>query len=214
MFVQYPDVDGTFLNVVLSRFLPTLISFGGLLPYILVSISVYILAKRRGIHHPWLAWLPLGHEWVFGSLADQYCFVSKQKVTNRRKFLLGFGILSMALGVYIFIRTIASFVRLMQGAFDLLPDAVLESTAMEMILSILGISLVLLFVSAVETVFYYIALNDVFASCEPEYKTLYLVLSILIPITRPILMIALCRKDKGMPPRTARPIPQTLPEDF
>ena len=43
--------------------------------YVLQSLGAYTVAKRRGIHHPWLAWLPIGNVWIWGSISDQYQYV-------------------------------------------------------------------------------------------------------------------------------------------
>ena len=41
-----------------------------LVGWILSAVSLHKVAKRRGIAHAWLAWLPIGSEWVLGSLSD------------------------------------------------------------------------------------------------------------------------------------------------
>lgn len=46
--------------------------------YILQSLGLYTVAKRRGINNPWLAWLPIGNVWILGSI--QICIRQKQKI--------------------------------------------------------------------------------------------------------------------------------------
>ena len=42
----------------------------GIVLYVFLSLSLYTLAKRRGILHPGLAWVPVcGARWIMGSLA-------------------------------------------------------------------------------------------------------------------------------------------------
>ena len=60
--------------------------------YIFHSLGLYTIANRRGIHHSWLAWLPVGNLWLLGSIADQYQYVVKGKIKNRRKVMLGLSI--------------------------------------------------------------------------------------------------------------------------
>ena len=62
--------------------------------YVLNAVGLYRIAKRRGIHHAWLAWVPIGSNWLLGSISDHYQYVAKQKATSKRKILL---ILSLCL---------------------------------------------------------------------------------------------------------------------
>ena len=40
-----------------------------LVGWILSSVGLYKVAKRRGIRNAWLAWIPIGSEWVLGSVS-------------------------------------------------------------------------------------------------------------------------------------------------
>ena len=60
-----------------------------LIGWILGSVGLYKVAKRRGIAHAWLAWLPIGNHWILGCVSDQYQHLVLGKVTSRRKILLG-----------------------------------------------------------------------------------------------------------------------------
>ena len=40
--------------------------------YVFTSLALYTIAKRRGINHPWLSWIPVANVWILGSIADQY----------------------------------------------------------------------------------------------------------------------------------------------
>ena len=57
--------------------------------YVFQSIGLYTIAKRRGIANPGLAWVPVAYSWILGSVSDQYQYVVRGKVCNRRKILLG-----------------------------------------------------------------------------------------------------------------------------
>ena len=66
--------------------------FGGgfaLLLYVFRSMGVYSIAKRRELKNPWFAWIPVVDQYLLGSLSDQYQYVAKRKVKNKRKILLG-----------------------------------------------------------------------------------------------------------------------------
>ena len=40
--------------------------------YVLSAWGMYTIANRRGIHRPWLAWIPVANMWILGSISDQY----------------------------------------------------------------------------------------------------------------------------------------------
>ena len=58
---------------------------------------------------------------------------------------------------------------------------------------------VVTFATAVtHAVFYYMALYDLYRSCDPDNAKVFLVLSILIGITIPIFMMICRKQDKGL----------------
>ena len=164
----------------------------GLISYVLHSLGLYTIAKRRGIHNSWLAWLPFGNLWILGSISDQYQYVVKGKIRNRRKAMLW---LSIPLIPVCFIWFVILIVSAVSGSGFLLVIAVLIG----------------LFTMAVTlTVVQYIAYYDLFTSCNRENAVLYLVLGIFIPVTLPFFVFACRKKDLGMPPRK-QPVSRQAP---
>ena len=68
-----------------------------LVGWIIRSLSLHSIAKRRGIRNPWLAWIPIGSHWILGCVADQYQHLVQGKVTSRRKIMLILGAVSVVL---------------------------------------------------------------------------------------------------------------------
>lgn len=162
--------------------------------YVLYSLGMYTIAQRRGIRHPWLAWVPLGNIWILGSISDQYQYLAKGKIKNRRKVLLG---LYIALLLACFVWIIGLMVSAIAGT---------EIAAiLWMLLGMLGVFGVAIVVLVLE----YMALYDLFQSCQPSNATLYLVLAILFNVTLPFFVFACRKKDLGMPPRK-QPAPQQV----
>ena len=60
----------------------------------------------------------------------------------------------------------------------------------------------------------YMALYDLYQSCEPKNSVLYLVLSIFFNITLPIFVFLCRNKDEGMPPRKTDPEFISQPEEI
>jgi len=55
----------------------------------------------------------------------------------------------------------------------------------------------------------YIAMYDLYTSCNPQNNVLFLVLSIFFTVTEPFFLFFIRNKDEGMPPRRQlRYIPQ------
>lgn len=188
--------------------------------YVLESLGTYTIAKRRGIHNPWLAWIPVAQTWIFGSLSDQYRFVARDKVTNRRKILLALSIASAVIGGIALFRMLGVYFELVFSALDGRLDNITDETMLELIgvpiLSFAGLSIVAWVLGVVQMVFAYIAFYDIFASCDPNNATIFLVLSILINATRPFFVFACRNKDLGMPPRktdAVPPAPARIPEE-
>lgn len=158
--------------------------------YVLQSIGLYSIAKRRGIHKPWLAWLPIGNMWILGSISDQYRYVVKGQVRNRRKVLMGLTIALLGLSV---VMVAAEVLLAMGGA------AGSGFFAMGLLAVIFIVAFFVL--TVVGVVFQYICCYDLFRSCQKDNAVVYLVLSILVSIALPVILF-LCRKDdQGMPPR-------------
>lgn len=164
--------------------------------YVLQSAGMYTIAKRRGIHHSWLAWIPIGSMWVLGSISDQYQFVAKGKIRNRRRVLLW-------LMVAVYALLLAFFVVFFATVFNSIANSAAEPSAAVVVTMIgtFGIYMVAWVLSVIAMVFMYIAYYDLFASCNPNNAVLFLVLSIFFNFLLPFFVFACRKKDEGMPPR-------------
>lgn len=167
----------------------------GILTYVLTGLALYTMADRRGIRNAWLAWIPVLKYWLLGSISDQYQYVVRGKVTNKRKVLLALGIVNSILMLAFIITSIVFIMRLVMFGGDA------DETIISFVIGYLMFLSVLLVLAIISTVFDCMALYDVFRSCDPDNAVLFLVLSILIRFVRPILLMVCKDKDGGMPPR-------------
>lgn len=194
------EIVGIVLLVVMGIYL--LMSAFVILSYVLQSLGMYTIAKRRGIHNPWLAWLPLGNMWILGSISDQYQYVAKGRIKNKRKILLGSMIAMYALMIPLYI---AYFALMIQGIMveDYIGDF---GTAVPYLAVIVLCAVLILIVTVFACVIQYVALYDLYVSCDPYNAVTYLLLSIFINVTLPFFVFFSRKKDGGMPPRkTAQP---------
>ncbi len=171
--------------------------------YVLESLGMYTIAKRRGIKCPWLAWIPAVNVWILGSISDQYQYLVKGKTKNRRTVLLVLTIITVILSIALSVIAVGMLTELIANAQWL--ESMSEPQIMEMILvpmlKMSGVSLVMMGVGIALLVFEFIALYDLYTSCDPRNNVMFLVLSIVFSVTEPFFVFACRKKDQGMPPR-------------
>ena len=194
----------------------------GVLVYILQALALYTIAKRREIKKPWLAWIPVVNVWILGSVSDQYQYVVKRQVKNKRKALLGLSIAMAAIGVVILVAAVWLLIALMLMAVSipaisdmktLLSNLMYYAGSNVVLLNLLAVAALLTIplsvLAVIHTVYFYMALYDLFRSCEPKNSSLYLVLSlvgnVVVEGAYSIFMILCKDKDLGMPPRKEEP---------
>ena len=195
-----------------------LLTFGfSIALYVLQSLGMYRIASRRGIPNPWLAWIPVASMWTLGSISDQYQYVAKGKVKNRRKVLLGLQIAMAACGILIIVLAIfltasvvqseltETSVNMDMGLNVEVSNADIGMDGLGSILGMVAVYLAMLTLAIVMTVFTYIACYDLFVSCHPDNAAMFLVLSIFFNVTLPFFIFAVRNKDLGMPPRRQQP---------
>ena len=197
--------------------------------YIMLALGLYTIAKRRGIRNAWLAWIPFGQSWMLGCVSDQYQHVAQGKQKSKRKVLLWLEILTSVAGVI----TIISLVNALLTAaadinwayayvydeeylYDGMVNNMTDAQAMEMASSLmgpLGLAFVMLGLAIALAVVKYMALYDLFRSCNPDTATAFTVLSIFLGgVVMGIVVMVDRNKDQGMePPRPAYGQPGYLP---
>lgn len=167
--------------------------------YVLMSLGMFDIAKRRGISKPWLAWVPFGSEWILGSISDQYQLAVNGKEKSRRKLLLG---LPIAMYVAYALMMVAYFVMMFGAiAAETASGASSESAMllpMLMLVVMMLFLVVMLVIAVVYSVYVYMALFDLFRSCNPGTSVLFLLLSIFLGINAVLVFIDR-KKDLGMP---------------
>lgn len=178
--------------------------------YVLFSLGLYTVAKRRMINHPWLSWIPVANIWILGSLSDQYRYVVRGQNKSKRKVLLTLKIVAVALSVVIVIVCLGAVFNLAAGAVYGMDEEQLFREVFSMLFGVGGLALVTVPVTVVLAVFRYMALYDLYLSFDPENAVLFLVLSIIFAVTEPFFIFFNRQKDRGMPPRAPQQ-PQQIP---
>jgi len=168
----------------------------GAVVYILQSMSMYAIAKRRGIQNPWLAWVPYGNQWILGCISDQYQYVAKGRVKNKRKWLLICQIGTSVIG------SVAAVIEVVIGIVGMATDG--SAAALIPVVYVLS-GLLTCAAGIALTVLSLMALYDLYQSCDPDNSILYLIVGIFVNIAQTIFMFICRNKDLGMPPRRPEP---------
>ncbi len=169
--------------------------------YVLTALALYTIAKRRGLNNPWLAWIPVADAWLLGSISDQYRYVKKGEYKSKRKILLILSILSVVCGLVMAGMGIAAVVNVVTAAMHQLSEEQLMGQIMGPVMGLLGVCVPMIGISIAFAVIRFMALYDVYTSLDPRNSVMYLVLSIVFPVTLPFFLFFNRLKDEGMPPR-------------
>ena len=181
--------------------------------FVLTALALYTIAKRRCISHPWLAWVPVANLWLLGSLSDQYRYVVKGQIKSRRKALVWLKLISICLSISVSALALAAAVKGFRlSGYGNFNGRILEELLVPLIWMAV-IALPLAAVSVTRIVIYYMALYDVYTSCDPENNVLFTVLSVFFHVTKPFFLFFNRNKDLGMPPRREQPQYQPEPEE-
>jgi formate hydrogenlyase subunit 3/multisubunit Na+/H+ antiporter MnhD subunit len=178
----------------------------GIAAYVLTSWALYTIADRRGIKNPWLSWIPVVNCWIIGSLSDQYRYVVKGEVKNKRKTLLILNIISAVVALTLVIVGLVMAVQTATSLFGISVtngDLGLEflDTALGMVVAGFAMAVPILALHIAIKVVRYMAMYDIYTSCTPKNNVIFLVLSIIFPITEPFFLFFTRDQDEGMPPR-------------
>ncbi len=180
------------LGVIFAFVFIYLLLFGILIAtYILQSLSLHTLARRRGIASPWLAWLPYGNYWIIGSLARDY---DKQNNIQRRwdKTLLTLSIVFSASYLIIYFAVIfGTIIAMLNMDAATMP----EDTAVAIVLIVFSSFIPIMIIATALQIITYICFFKIFESTVPEKALKYFLLSLLVPFAQPICLF-LCR-NKG-----------------
>lgn len=178
----------------------------GIAIYLLESISVYKMAKSAEIKNPWLVFIPVANDWVFGTLAEKY---KKKNGTKSARF----GIILPVLEGIVFIESIALTIFTVISVKEITGyalDAVNTSAEMapEQFMSLIPVIILyfaLMAVAIAYAVVFFIALWRVYSSFDKSNATLYIVLSVIFTISVPIILFIIRNRKPEFDPHNNIP---------
>ena len=155
--------------------------------WVISSLSLQSIARRRGIRNAWLAWVPIGNQWILGSIADQYQHLIQGKITSRRKILLWLGLANFVVSV------IGGILSGVIGATAQTEEQMMVFSVVNLVSSLGGMAL-----GITVLVFYHMSNYDLYRSCNPKNAVTFLVLGIIFPVAQPFFYLSCRKKDLGM----------------
>ena len=168
----------------------------GIVSYVLSSLSLCSIAKRREIRGAGWAWMPfVGVDWVIGKIADRYDLRQTGRDKRFAKKLLVLTIVGMVLLLVVYIVIIAWAV-VMVGVES--GGGTAEELMLPMFLSLYVVMIGMMIVFSIAGVIEYVALFKVYESCNPKKAIKLLVLTILFGrLGLAICLASVREKDLG-----------------
>lgn len=171
--------------------------------YVFQSVSLYTVAKRRGIKNPWLAWLPVGYYWIAGSISDHYRHETRGEAGRRGIVVLVLALASIVLSNLSGTAASSAWVNAIESiAADDMEGVMnaMQGASTGGLLSLLesGVNIALF-------VFWHMCLFDLYNSCDPNRSVLYLILGVIFGVTIPFFLFACRKKDYGMIQKNPEP---------
>lgn len=191
-------VDEAIVSVVAGVFAAALVCvlMVRLALFVFRAFSLYKIARRRGIGNAWLAWVPVCSDWILGSVADQYQYVVKGRIKNRRLplFLIHVGMMGLRIVVSALSVAVSTAVLRLMLAGVGGPDAgrmvwLAVATATH---SVTAIAYLVIRCCAV---------YDLYTSCTSRNNVLFMILGLLFPVLEPVFFFVCRNGEEGMPPR-------------
>lgn len=175
-------MDAVYIVLGILFLVSYLVAIGiGIADYIMSSIALFRIARKRGASLPGLAWVPVVNEWTFGSVVDDF----ESQKGSKRKFSIILLILALVTVVFLFAFMVALSILIgMSFADDLLVG---ESVAIWT--SFYATYLPFVYIAIVYWVLKIICLHKIHENIYPEKSIKYLVISILVPLGYSICLL-------------------------
>ena len=167
--------------------------------YILTSLSIFTVAKRRGIRAPGLAWVPVANVWTLGSICDHY--EAAHGVQRKwRVVLLTLAVITFICALFAYLIVLLNAINVAMTYSDF--DAAFNYLRPNEMVGLLDGGIVLLIVGAIAatalSVFEMICLFKFYRSCRPKDAVKFLLLSLFVPFAEPVCLLLCRNSDDGM----------------
>lgn len=166
--------------------------------YILHSLGLHRISRRRRLPHAWVSWLPVINIFQLGTVADHDRLARKGK-KGLLRWGLSLSFVICCVGVFMALAAIAEvLLGVLAGAVTvgllLLSEEYVTGMA-ELSAQASSVASVSLLLCILFFVVNTVARYRIYRSCHPSGAGVYLLLSIFLPFLRPVLLFLLRNKD-------------------
>lgn len=173
--------------------------------YVGVSLGGSRMARKVGMNHPWMFWVPGANVYAMGKLADTQASLCEGKTTKfRKKLLVWTIILASAAVIWAIVMTVIVAMAAVNGMLDdsgnvTISDASGDTAIVGYLLALLISSLLLIVPFIIYLVVYYKSLYRIYKLYAPGGAVGFTVLSFFAEPAIPILFLILSGKDPVLP---------------
>lgn len=157
----------------------------GILNYILSSIGLYKIAKRRGLSNPWLAWIPVTSFWIIGGIAGEYD--DKRGIGRSWKKALLASMLVVIVSLVLMIVMAVVMVAFAASASG--------GAAIAVLVLMIALYAAVIVAALAYSVCMFISLFKIYESTYTEKALKYMIISLIVPLGQGICLF--CCRNKG-----------------
>lgn len=173
--------------------------------FLLKGYNLFGIARRRGLKKAWLSWIPVGQDWIRGSISDQYCYLTAGKIQHRRVILSVVSAVYLILGTAGVIMMIRHLSLAVAGMIGLGNPHQAGYHLSHVIITAGSLGFVTIFIWIARIILHHMCMYDLYRSADPNNDTVMTVLGIVVPVLEIFFLFYVREKDDGMPPRRDRP---------
>lgn len=176
--------------------------------YVGVSLGGSRMARKVGMNHPWMFWVPGANVYALGKLADTQASLCEGKTTKfRKKLLVWTIILASAAVIWAIALTVTTAIAAVNGLLDdsgnvIVSDFSGNTALIGYFVALLISSLLLIVPFVIYLVVYYKSLYRIYKLYAPGGAVGFTVLSFFAEPAIPILFLILSGKDPVLPPQS------------
>ncbi len=187
-----------------------------LITYIFKSISLYKIAKDRGIQNPILAWIPVASEWLVGKIAD-HADEAHGKKSKWATTLLVLSLIPIVIFVLMYIVAFMSIIGaaisigMTESAASNMEDAQAAMIVLSVFIPIFIFAFIAEMVTLANMSVQTICVYKILDSCDPKNSLKNLLIYLLVPFAAPFVLFACRNKHWGIPREFMPQMPQLAP---
>lgn len=180
----------------------------GAFAYVGMSLGGSRMARKVGMNHPWMFWVPGANVYALGKLADTQASLCEGKTTKFRKKLLVWTIILAASAIlWAIVMTVIVAMAAVNGLLDdsgnlITLDGAGDTAMISFSLALLVSSLLFFIPYIIYLVVYYKSLYRIYKLYAPGGAVGFTVLSFFAEPAIPILFLILSGKDPVLPPQS------------